>query len=325
MATKKMPERRASRRSSALASIDTPTFQAAGIAMDTVVSIHVAPVAEEAVVRPALWRALDWFAVVERACSRFDPNSELRQLVARPGRPVQVSPVLFEAVRFAVALARATGGAFDPTLGRLLERHGFDRHYVTGQTISSPEVEPGATYRHVQLGPGRTITLRRPLVLDLGAVAKGLAIDLAACELSAFEDFCVEAGGDLFAGGHTPDGRPWRVGIQDPRHPDLLASTLEVSDRGVCTSGDYQRRSSDGQAHHLLDPRTGQSALELASVSVVAPTAMAADGLATAAFILGLEGGRRLLEASNVSGVFITALGELHATADTGTDTQPAA
>jgi thiamine biosynthesis lipoprotein len=291
---------------------DSRAIQASTIAMDTVVSIQVVNQPDDAVVRPALQRALDWFAVVEQACSRFDPNSELRQLIARPGQPVPVSPVLFEAVRFALGLARLTGGVFDPSIGRLLERNGFNRHYVTGQTISSDSADASATYRDVRLGAGRTITLRRPLVLDLGAVAKGLAIDLAACELSAFDDFCVEAGGDLFARGQNADGQPWRIGIQDPRRPGALATTLEVSDRAVCTSGDYQRTSASG--HHLLDPRTGRSAVELASVSVVAPTAMAADGLATAAFILGLDGGRKLLDQADVEGVFITASGELHTT-----------
>ena len=291
---------------------DSRTVQASTIAMDTVISIQVACVANEGVVRPALQRALDWFATVERACSRFDPNSELRQLLARPGEAVQVSPVLFEALRFALALARQTRGAFDPTIGRLLERNGFNRHYVTGQTITSASADPGATYRDVRLGPGRAITLRRLLVLDLGAVAKGLAIDLAACELGALDNFCIEAGGDLFASGHNADGLPWRVGIQDPRVSARLATTLDVSDRAVCTSGDYRRNNASG--HHLLDPRTGQSATQLASVSVVAPTAVAADGLATAAFILGLEGGRRLLDQADVQGVFITASGEVHAT-----------
>ena len=206
-----------------------PVRQAAGIAMDAVVSIQVVTDRDEASVRPALQRALRWFATVEHTCSRFDPNSELRQLIARPGEPVQVSPVLFEAVRFAVHLARATGG-------------------------------------------------------------------------------------DLFAGGHNPDGRPWRIGVRDPRERGAMATTLEVPDRAVCTSGDYERKTADGAGHHLLDPRTGRSAAGLASLTVVAPTAMAADGPATAAFILGLDAGRRLLEQSDVAGVFITPSGEIHRT-----------
>jgi thiamine biosynthesis lipoprotein len=260
----------------------TPMHLAATIAMDTVISIVVVSDRDAAQVQAALRRALNWFAVVEQACSRFDPNSELRQLLARIGEPVQVSPVLFESVRFAVHLACATGGAFDPTVGRRLEQHGFNRHYVTGEVLNSQNADAAASFRDIRFGTGRTITLRRPLVLDLGAVAKGLAIDLASCELLAFDNFCVEAGGDLFAAGHNAEGHPWQIGVQDPLDPDALATTLDISDRAVCTSGTYERRTADGSGHHLLDPRTGEPVAGLASVTVIAPTAMAADGLATA-------------------------------------------
>ena len=99
-----------------------PVLQASTIAMDTVVTIQVVTDQDAANVQPTLQRALRWFVTVEQACSRLDPNSELRQLLARPGEQVQVSPVLFETVRFAVDLARSTGGVFDPTVGRRLEQ-----------------------------------------------------------------------------------------------------------------------------------------------------------------------------------------------------------
>ena len=148
------------------------------------------------------------------------------------------------------------------------------------------------------------------MVLDLGAVAKGLAIDLAARELQAVHHFCVEAGGDVYASGCNTEGQPWRIGVQDPRDPSALVTTLTVSDTAVCTSGDYQRKRSDGPGHHLIDPSTGRSVTGLASVTVLAPTAMAADGLSTAAFVLGRASGPRLLEQSQVAGVLITS-GEL--------------
>lgn len=294
---------------------DSPLYQCAGVSMDTVVSISVATTEPETAVQAAMQRALSWFAAVERACSRFDANSELRQLLGHVGQPVPASPVLFEATNFALQLARLTRGVFDPTVGRALEIKGFDRHYVTGERVASVAADGQATYRDVRLGPQRrTIRLRRPLVLDLGAVAKGLAIDLASRELEGFGNFCVEAGGDLFASGRNAQGRPWRVGVQDPRDPEAVAYVLSISNEAVCTSGDYERRGSDGLGHHLVDPRTGQSAAGLASVTVVASTAMAADGLGTAAFILGADRGCRLLEQERVGGVLITTSGALRTT-----------
>jgi FAD:protein FMN transferase len=286
------------------------------IAMDTVVHVEVASAEPAVTVDAAMQRALHWFSLVEPTCSRFEPASEVSQLLTRVGQPVVISPILFEAVRFALALARQTDGAFDPTIGRLLEAGGFDRNYLTGERVHSPvAADRPVSYRDVRLDAGRrTITLRRPLLLDLGAVAKGLAIDLAARELSAFDSFCVDAGGDLFVRGRNANQESWRIGVRDPRDRERIAYVLEVVDQAVCSSGDYERRTVDGLEHHLVDPRSGRAAQTLASVTIVAPTALAADGLATAVFILGPERGARLLEAEGVDGVLIEPTGELRTT-----------
>lgn len=254
-------------------------------------------------------RALAWFQRVEDCCTRFDPASELRRLTAHIGEAIPVSDLLFEVVQFALAVAEASGGAFDPTVGASMERHGFNRHYRTG-LVSPTAVElPGAaSYRDVQLDPARkTIQLFRPLVLDLGAVAKGLAIDMAARELRSFEHFAIDAGGDLYLGGSNAAGEPWSVGIRHPRRDRELIEMVQLSNSAVCTSGDYERRSSaDNPGHHILDPRTGSAVESVASVTVVAPTAMAADALATAAFVLGPKDGIHFLEQQGVSGLILT-------------------
>ena len=125
------------------------------------------------------------------------------------------------------------------------------------------------SYRDVELDPDRgTITLRRPLTLDLGAVAKGLAVDAAARELAPFQDFAIDAGGDLYLGGLNEQGAPWSVGIRHPRNERELIASLRISNQAVCTSGDYERRAPGGNAHHILDPRTGASAHAVASATV---------------------------------------------------------
>jgi thiamine biosynthesis lipoprotein len=230
----------------------TPVHAAATMALEADVTIQVVTEQAEAVVKPALQRALKWFTTVEHACSRFVPDSEVGGLLHRVGEPVQVSPVLFEALRFALSVARATGGLYDPTTA--------------------------ATFRDVRLGSGRRVTLGRPMLLDLSGVATGLAMDLAACEVSAFERFRIEA-------------------------TDHVATRVSVADGAVCTRSDHQ---------------PVEQLPNLASVTVMAATAMAADGLATAAAMLGLEAGKRLLTQSGADGVFLTACGDIHRTSTRG-------
>jgi len=154
----------------------------------------------------------------------------------------------------------------------------------------------------------RTILLQRPLTLDLGSVAKGLAVDAAAQELLPYRDFCIDAGGDIYLGGHNPRGGDWRVGIRHPRNRDELIDRLLVSDCAVCTSGDYERGA------HILDPRGGSLQPRVASATVIAPNAMLADALATAAFVLGPEEGIALLDRMGVRGLLITTALERHTT-----------
>jgi FAD:protein FMN transferase len=272
--------------------------------MGTLVSIEVLPVAPPDV----LDRAFGWFHEIEERCTRFNRNSELMQLGAHIGEPVFVSEILFEAVRFALTVAGETNGAFDPTVGHRMEARGFNREHRTGETVhSDPACHDGVSYKDVHVDSDRrTITLRRPLTLDLGAVAKGLAVDMAARELAPFRDFVIDAGGDLYLSGLNALGEPWSVGIRNPRIDGQLIDSLRVSDQAVCTSGDYERRTASMDEHHVLDPRTGISPRSVASVTVLAQGAMLADALATAAFVLGPVEGIQLLDRMGVGGLIFT-------------------
>lgn len=276
------------------------------ILMDTLISIAVVDERGQEW-EAAIDRALSWFEKIEASCSRFDPRSEVMQLTARVGTPVGASPLLFEAVRFALSVAAASGSAFDPTVGHALERRGFNRNYRTGERIATAVAADSVSWRDVTLDPEqRTITLRRPLVLDLGAVVKGMAIDLAARELAAAPGFAIDAGGDLYVHGVNPEGRPWRIGIRHPRAAGQVLGTVEVSDVAVCTSGDYERVAEGADGHHILDPRSGSSVEAVASVTVIGPTAMAADAVGTAAFVLGPARGRRFVEQQGLAALIVT-------------------
>ena len=275
------------------------------IAMGTLVTVEVPTSDRE--VDHAIERAFSWFREVESCCSRFDEESELRRVSVNIGVAVRVSPILYEVMQFACLIAETTGGAFDPTVGRRMEMRGFDRNYRTGDIANSGEPVDGVTWRDVELDPSaRTILLGRPLTLDLGGIAKGFAVDLAARELAPFRNFAIDAGGDLYLGGLNSLGNPWRIGIPHPRIPGQLIAAVPASNRAVCTSADYERRRPDGE-HHIIDPRTGDSPRRVASVTAIAPQTVLADALATAAFVLGPEAGIDLFENQNVEGLIVTA------------------
>jgi thiamine biosynthesis lipoprotein len=292
------------------------TYRRSAVFMDTLVTVQAITDQPETRFDERAAAAFGWFQHIEQVCSRFDAASELSRLSACVGEAVPVSPLLYEAVRFALEVARLSDGAFDPTLGHTLARRGFNRHYITGQVMDAPDASPDVPdYRDVRLDPAAcTITLQKPLLLDLGAVVKGLAIDLAAKELAVFAHAVVEAGGDLHARGRNAAGEPWRVGIRHPRQEGALIETLAVSDMAVCTSGDYERRTPRGDGHHLINPHSGASVERLASVTVIAPTAMVADALATAAFVLGPTRGIRFLEAQGVDALIYSSTLERYAT-----------
>jgi thiamine biosynthesis lipoprotein len=277
------------------------------VVMGTLVSIHVVRADAGGSVDTAIERAFGWFHEIEARCTRFSEQSELMQLTAYSGIPVPASAILYEAVQFALMVAEESGGAFDPTVGHQMESRGFNREHRTGEIIRTAiPCDHAVSYRHVRLDPERrTITLLRPLTLDLGAVAKGLAVDTAARELEPFKDFAIDAGGDLYLGGVNPQGEPWCVGIRHPRHDNEVIDRLRVSNQAVCTSGDYERSAPDSGSH-ILDPRTGTSPDSVASATVVASGAMLADALATAAFVLGPDDGIQLLDRLGVDGMILT-------------------
>jgi thiamine biosynthesis lipoprotein len=279
------------------------------VAMDTIVTATVTSNRPAGVVMGKLDDALRWFGLVEAECSRFEPGSEVSRLAASAGVPIRIGPITLAAVRIALTLAEASGGAFDPTVGGLMEERGYDRNYRTGERICTP-VAPAASWRDVDLDPeAATIRLRRPLLLDLGAVAKGLAVDLTMAELASFPGAIVEAGGDLRVHGSNERGEPWSVGVRGAQGRSGMV--LTPGDAGVCTSAGYARPAPDG-GHHLLDPRRSRPSADALSATVIAPTCAAADALATAAFVLGPARGIELLEREGVQGLISTRRGSWH-------------
>ena len=153
---------------------------------------------------------------------------------------------------------------------------------------------------------------RKGMRVHLGGIGKGDAVEHAVniMRRAGLQDFLIQAGGDLYAAGHK-DGKPWRLGIADPRGPGGRSfATVDLSDGTFSTSGDYARSFiKDGiRYHHILDPATGQPARGCRSVTIVADSPLLADGLSTGVFILGPVEGMALIERlPDVEGVIVTA------------------
>jgi len=235
---------------------------------------------------------------VDRACSRFRPDSELARLNASAGRETTVGGMLFGALRAALRAAAATGGLVDPTIGRSLRLAGYDRRYeqVRARDGRSLRVAfaPAGRWREVELSEERrTVRIPAGVELDLGATAKALAADLAARAASAAggAGALVSLGGDVALGGDVPAGG-WPVLLADDHAaaPGSAGPVVALRSGGLASSSTTVRRWRAGcvRLHHILDPRTGRPAsTPWRTVTVAAASCLDANTASTAAVVLG--------------------------------------
>ncbi len=247
------------------------------------------------------------FADWEARLSRFLPDSELSRLNARPGEPVVVGRLLFDAIWAAVAAARATDGIFDPTLLLQLRRIGYAMSFERMPEAAAAVAEaprPGGDWRDIALDRrSRTVVLPSGCALDLGGIAKGMAADAALDLVRArgVGTALVSAGGDLRVLGLPPGARAWQVLVGD----DASGEVVPLVRGALATSGSKRRAwAQDGiPRHHLLDPRTGEPAVsDLGEVTVAASTCEIAEVAATVAFALGSHSGGEFLAARRLAG-----------------------
>lgn len=270
------------------------------------------------------------FAVFERIDERLNewkPGSALSRVNEGAGGPAVEAPAdVCEVVTAALEGAKKTNGLFDPTWAALRDvwRFGTDE---TGEVPSDAVLAAKCKlvgWRNVEVkpleqpAPERACTIRlakKGMRLGLGGVVKGWGVDEVVRLLRArgVKDFFVQAGGDLYLGGKNGE-RPWRAGIKNPRGEDSIAS-LDVSDAAFSTSGDYEHFFvKDGvRYHHLIDPRTCRPATASTSATVLAASALDAEFLTKATFILGPVEGEALAAKLGASVVIVTPDGELHA------------
>ncbi len=231
--------------------------------------------------------------------------------------PVKVDPETFYMIEESLRIHALSEGAFDVTFETLHGLWKFDEdldpHPPSKSKIDA--VLPYVGSKHLRLDKAAlTVAIDNPKTkIGLGGIAKGYAVDKAAEVLSkkGVRSFYFQAGGDLFAKGRKADGTEWRAGIRDPRGPGWpepkYFAILSLSDHAFSTAGDYERSYVvDGvRYHHILDPRTGLPGRLCKSVTIWAPTALLADELDDAVFLLGPEKGMKLVEATDGVGAVI--------------------
>jgi thiamine biosynthesis lipoprotein len=253
---------------------------------------------------------------LDQLFSSYRPDSEISRL-SQSASGGEVSSDAATVIALGLEVARRSGGAFDLTLGRLKSLWGIDGDNPVvpdRQAIAAALSGIGPDALSLQ---GLRLSKRdAKLQLDLGGIAKGYAVDRAIAVLKehGVTRAAVNAGGDMYLLGQRPT-RPWRIGIQHPRQKDAVLATVQVRDRAVVTSGDYERFFlRDGQRyHHIFDPQTGFPARACQSVTVIADSVALGDALATALFVLGPQAGLKLLSHYPGSEALIVAAdGSLH-------------
>ena len=247
--------------------------------------------------------AREAFSDTERRMSIFNPASEISRLNSAPrGTLAELSPSSAAVMELALGAARLSGGAFDPTVGPLMDIWGFRSvkrdHPPSEAEIQGALARVGFAYVRMQ-GILAAMDLQDGRV-DLGGVAKGCAVDVAFDRITSAgaSNVLINLGGNMRCAGHGSQTGAWTVGVRDPFNNGRVLGTLKLTGgMAVATSGHYEKFVTfDGRRYaHIMDPRSGRPVSGMAGVTVVSPKAGDADVLSTSLFVLGPEAGEKML------------------------------
>ncbi|GAY08354.1 FAD:protein FMN transferase [Pseudonocardia sp. N23] len=230
---------------------------------------------------------------LDRTCSRFRSDSEIREVQRHAGRPVQVGALLAAHLDAAMRAAALTDGLVDPTVGTCMDALGYDRDYAeVADSDAALDAVPAAGWWRLLWNPDdATLVVPRGARVDLGSTAKALAADHAAARIAdrTGSGVLVALGGDLAVAGPPPPGA-WRVRVTDDHATDGPGPVVSISSGGLATSGTLRRRWRRGgaQCHHVVDPRTGLPVRGgWRTVSVAAGSCLDANIATTASLVMG--------------------------------------
>jgi thiamine biosynthesis lipoprotein len=234
--------------------------------------------------------------------SIYKDTSEITQVNRAAGKgPVRVSTEMIEVVENAVKVSTISDGVFDATIGPLAVL--WQMRLKEGKVPTDEEIagiRPLVNYRNILVDrKASTIFLKKQgMIMDLGGM-KGYIADRVAGVMKqrGINNALIAIAGDIWALGHREDGKPWRVGVQHPRDKEKILTVLELSDRYVCTSGDYERYviREKKRYHHIIDPRTGKPSTGVISATLIGDRGALIDPLAKVPFILGASKGMDII------------------------------
>lgn len=290
------------RQASAQAQDALPTEVLRGQTMGTTYQIKLVTTISNSEDRDALQKKIDSkLEAINDLMSTYRPNSALSKLNRNQStEPIKLHPDFGHVVQEAVLLGKQTQGAFDVTLAPLIELWGFDKGEPRTVPPSLNEIEAAKAFTGLNRITIQSSILQKndPRVqINLSGIAKGFGVDAISQLLTeaGFENFMVEIGGELRVRGHNATRDPWRLGVNRPT-PESgqyeVIETVSLSNGAMATSGSYRNFFDDSgkRFHHIINPQTGFPVEhKLVSVTIIAPTCMLADGLATAAMVLGQQ------------------------------------
>jgi thiamine biosynthesis lipoprotein len=248
--------------------------------------------------------AKDVFGTLEKDLSVYKQDSELSRVNRSAGAaPVQVSPHTRELLSLAKQYAELSDGSFDPTVAPLVKLWGFSGGKPPKAPLEKRAVNRAldlVDYRSIVVAKGSAGLGKPGMQLDLGGIAKGYAVDVCYRRLEAMgiDHVMVNLGGNIRCRGRARSDQPWKVGVRNPFDRDTIAGVIELpGGMAVATSGNYERFVMlNGERYtHIIDPRTGFPVKGTAGVTVISTTAVEADALSTALFVLGAEGSKAVL------------------------------
>jgi FAD:protein FMN transferase len=297
--------------SSSCAARKPPEVSRSDFVLDTVCSVRIVGSKDEALLDEAFAR----LRAVDDELNSYKPELLVAAVNAAAGKaPVGVSDGLVSVIERDLEYSRLSDGAFDPSVGPLVKLWGIGTDHAR---LPKPSEIAAALsligWKDIVLDESaKTLFLKRAgMAVDLGSTTKGYAADAVADLLRSrgVKEAIIDLGGNVMVIGSRPDGKPWRVGLQDPyEERGSLLGVASLVDESMVTSGVYERFYESGgkKYHHILDTKTGYPVDNgLLSVTIIAPRSFDADGLTTTIFALGREKGMQLARARGVGAIIV--------------------